>query len=179
MDKNTIQNRSDETGTHLKDMLNTWQVAQPSSGLDRRVLAAYRVATARQTLLGRIMTFRIPLPVALTCCALLVTATAIVMHNVGGSGSATVQVRTVTEIKNVEVPVVRETVVTRVVYRDRKPAEVAQKAPSTPTRGVNQRLAVANEVDGQGYLTNTELTGFQPNSDMSLKVIKRNAQNEK
>src|SRR5882724_5270552 len=157
MEKNNSQNRGDETDTHLKDMLNTWQVSQPSSGLDRRVLAAYRVATAQQTLWSRIMTFRIPLPVALTCCALLVTATTIVMHKVGSSGPATFEVRTVTETKNVEVPVVHETVITRVVYRDRKPAETAQQSRSTPSRGVNQRLAVANEVDGQGYLTNTEL----------------------
>jgi len=176
MDNRNIQTRDDET--ELKDLLGTWEVPPATSGLDRRVLAAYREVTARQPLWRRLVTFRIPLPVAFAGSALLVAMTAIGMHKQVSLTGKIVEVRTVTEIKTVEVPVVHEQIVTRIVYRDRKPDFLTQKM-STPKRGDDQKLAVANEADGNGYLTSTELTGFQPNADMSLKVIKRNAQNEK
>jgi hypothetical protein len=176
MDQKNIQNRGDETDAQLKDLLNTWAVPPASSRLDSRTLAAYRVTTAREPAWRRLLVFRIPLPVAFACGVLLVAATAIAMHRPISSATTQVQIKTVTETKTIEVPVVKERVVTRIVYRDRKPAQVAQ---STPKRDDDQKLAVANEADGNGYLTNTELTGFQPNADMSLKVIKRSAQNEK
>src|SRR6185369_2382302 len=177
MDNRNIQTRGDET--ELKDLLGAWEVPPATSALDRRVLAAYREVTARQPLWRRLFTFRVPLPVAFACCALLVAATAIGMHRAVSSTNEPAQIKTVIETKTVEIPVVRETVVTKIVYRDRKPNLLVQTKSPAKTRGDNQRLAVANEADGNGYLTNTELTGFQPNADMNLKVIKRNAQNEK
>jgi hypothetical protein len=176
MDKRNNMNRDAEANAQLKDLLNTWEVPPASSGLDRRTLAAYRELTARQPLWRRLLTFRIPLPVAFAGCALLVSVTAVTMHRPASSTLARVEIRTVTETKTVQVPVVQEKIVTQIIYRDRKPAPLT---PSTPSRNDNQKLAVANEANGQDYLTNTELTGFQPNAEMSLKVIKRNAQNEK
>ena len=175
MEKRYPQNPDGETGSQLKDLLNEWQVPPASDDLDRRTIAAFRTATLRQPLWRRLFTFRIPLPVAFACCALLVAITAIGMHGRVSLSVPVVEVRTVTEVKTIEVPVVQKEIVTHIIYRDRKPAQVALSTPKLD----DQKLAVANEANGNGYLTNTELTGFQPNADMTLKVIKRNVQNEK
>jgi hypothetical protein len=77
----------------------------------------------------------------------------------------------------VEVPVYRERTVTRKVYVDRKPAEpVAVNRPIVTDKVIDDRLnrvAQASPVEDGGSITRANLTGFQPASDLRIRVIRR------
>jgi hypothetical protein len=77
----------------------------------------------------------------------------------------------------VEVPVYRERIVTRKVYVDRKPIEpVAENRPIVTDKVIDDRLsrvAQASPAEDGGSITHANLTGFQPASDLRIRVIRR------
>lgn len=78
--------------------------------------------------------------------------------------------------KIVEVPVITEKIVIRTVYVN-KPKENAEKPDST-VPGQNN-FALKSSVAENGYLTQTDLRGFQPVSEIKTKITKRSIENEK
>jgi hypothetical protein len=77
----------------------------------------------------------------------------------------------------VEVPVYRERIVTRKVYVDRKPTEpVAENRLIVTDKSIDDRLnrvAQASPAEDGGSITRANLTGFQPASDLRIRVIRR------
>lgn len=93
------------------------------------------------------------------------------------------QIRTPAEIVTktvvVEVPVVKEKIVTRTVYV-REPVRNIQRAkaktPSSPKPGI---LPSYSSVAENGYFTDVNLRGFQPSAEMNTKIIKEVKKDEK
>ena len=75
----------------------------------------------------------------------------------------------------VEVPVVKEKVVTRVVYRDRR---VQARIAKQPTQTPNTESTFAKSQKPPAELPTT-LIGFKPTEEVKLTVIKGGSQNEK
>ncbi|MEZ5427204.1 MAG: zf-HC2 domain-containing protein [Pyrinomonadaceae bacterium] len=80
--------------------------------------------------------------------------------------------------KIVEVPVVREKVITRTVFLEKR-AEKEEPKKTDNRPSVQKDLALKSSVAENGYLTQTDLSGFRPVSDVKTNIIKRNEENEK
>jgi hypothetical protein len=119
---------------------------------------------------------RIPLPLAagfsLSCItAILVLgfrqpSTTIVQVPVPVPGAVEAKERIV------EVPVIQEKVVTRKVYVDRKPVEVVPETKPVISEK-NERIAQDTSIENGGSITRANLAGFQPATDLRLRVIRR------
>jgi hypothetical protein len=82
---------------------------------------------------------------------------------------------TITKI--VEVPVVREKIITRVVYLDRNKQNGIQAKRINPKLPGN--IALNNSIAENGYLTQINLEGFQPASEITTTVIKGEGNDKK
>lgn len=95
----------------LRSLLREWQVPSMSSSIEERVLTAHR-PWWRFLLNGYV---RVPVPLA--CCIVLLLAAAEAWR--WTRPARTVVPRVVVKTERVEVPVVRERVVTKLVYKKR------------------------------------------------------------
>ena len=75
-------------------------------------------------------------------------------------------------VVHVEVPVVQEKIVTRVVYRDRRPSVRTSKTFNNATPKVEDTFAKSRDIPGA-------LSGFKPTDEVKLTVIKGGSTNEK
>ena len=81
----------------------------------------------------------------------------------------------------VEVPVIQQSVpdvriVTRKVFVDRKSPDAIAEA-KLPEK--SERVAQADSIDTAGSVTSGNLTGFQPPSDLKMRLLRRNTGDEK
>ncbi len=88
------------------------------------------------------------------------------------------------QIKIVEVPVIREKIVKVPVIEEKiviKTIYVTkdEENKSRMNLSENNSLALKNSVENNGYLTQTDLKGFQPVSEINLKISKEVDNNEK
>lgn len=121
---------------------------------------------------------RIPVPVAAASILLLALLTFFVMHSRGQVNAPPNQSATV-QIQTVEVPVMHEKVVTRVVY-----VEKNRHASRSPVREGNRadiqnagdRIAKAANAPGA---TAMSLVGFKPTDQVKLKIMKGSYHDEK
>lgn len=74
----------------------------------------------------------------------------------------------------VEVPVIREKIVIRKVYITR-----GKEKAHRPNLGAKSGLVLKNSVAENGYLTQTNLKGFQPVSEFKVRISKKEKGNEK
>jgi hypothetical protein len=167
----------------IRDILSYWAIKGAPSSLDDRVLASYRehfngVPLWRRVLIGSIP---VPIPVAAAAALLLTLASYFALRNQSPVGLDGPQVTRIDDLPRiVEVAVPRERTVTRRVYVDKR---IVGKQPvrDKPSGNRSARLAPVdrNEEDKGAYLTRTDLSGFQPARDMSIRVIRRSEDNEK
>jgi hypothetical protein len=162
----------------LRRLLHAWEAPSSSDGSRARLLAAYRGRVARPPLWRRALTssVRVPLPVA-ACAAL---AFALAAYALVARGTQTNAVATKTAdttapvVKVVEVPVVEERVVERVVYVEKK-----ERTPARPPKA--QLASVSRENSGRGhnsasdasYVTPVDMAVFQPAGDINFRIVKR------
>lgn len=168
---------------------NYWQ------GYDARLRRKLRspVASApenRAPFWKRIFAASLPVPVpvaAVIIIALLVSSVLAIRRSTPDAAAtptqATVPSATVPSapIKIVEVPVVSERVVTRIVYVERKgreknearrqPILIAQSKPSVSAPGVGDEQS--------GFITRANLAGFEPTSEVKIRMIRRSDEVEK
>jgi hypothetical protein len=167
---------------------NYWQSYDNSLRRKLRALDASAQET-RVPLWKRIFAASLPVPVpvaAVILVALLVTsvfalrpsttdAAAMQTHATISSANAVAA-----PIKIVEVPVVSERIVTRTVYLERKvrgksiaerPALVAQSRPAAS--------AARAEDEQSGFITRANLAGFEPTSEVKIRMIRRSDEVEK
>jgi hypothetical protein len=167
-----------EADREFQSLLGKWQAPTSLRALDQRVLLSYRAQTTRLPGFRRILTSSISVPVPVVAALVVVlalAATALLRQRQAPAPQASPIM--VERIKAIEVPVVQERVVQRIVYRERKPAlTYPTRHKSVPE---SMSLALASGENSQGYFTDTDLAGFQPNAEMNFKVIKKADNNEK
>lgn len=183
----------------LTALLRTWEVPARDAGARARLLADFRASVRRAPLWRRALTaqVRVPLPVA-ACLGLVLLGSLYALNTRATVGvePAAVQsdVRPTTE-RVVEVPVVRERVVTRTVYVEKK-ERAAPRVVSTRTAGreeparrddKNERVAEAAQTrepaqgrEAQaGYFTRVDMNDFQPAGEVKLRIVSRGGVDEK
>ena len=112
---------------------------------------------------------RVPAPIAVAICALIVVSLFLALkrrtaQNVVPSAPSTI-------VKTVEVPVVRERFLTRVVYRDRQ--TVWRRSSAVARSSVR-----TDEPDNSARIAQS-LAGFKPAPEAKLTVIKGSSRDEK
>ena len=94
-------------------------------------------------------------------------------ENVEKSTPAKIVEVPVIQEKIVKVPVIKEKVVIKTVYvNGNKENEIRSTVPA------KNGFALKNSVEDNGYLTQTNLKGFQPVSEFKLKISKKEKENE-
>jgi hypothetical protein len=125
---------------------------------------------------------RIPLPVAaaLFVCLIISSALAFRPTRVAPSRDAA-NVSPVESIRVVEVPVIKEKTVTRIVYVEKKRQPSRALAPLVARAPEMPDLVIARNKPEEetGFFTRANLKGFQPADEMKIRVLKRNDANEK
>ena len=134
----------------------------------------------------RLLTARLPLPapIAAALVVALIITSALALRRTPTTQAAAPSLPPIETVRIVEVPVVREKIVTRTVYVERKrAAERVTRSPSLVAARENQindsTLPGSEHEDEAGFFTRANLKGFQPADDMKLRVIKRNHTDEK
>lgn len=190
------------TDEELTCLLRAWEAPDAPHASDARLLASFRRQTsAREPFWRRLLTasVRVPVPVAALAVLVLLGVTATLVARPSRVSSETVDragappARETTKI--VEVPVVQERVVTRVVYVEKNERRAQQRAGDgnlsereQPRRRVRQEQPLASagreragdtEAQGTGYLTRVNMEDFQPANQMQIRMIKRGNGDEK
>lgn len=172
----------------LRALLSSWDAPEASGTLDRRLLASFRAeqqSIVRPPLWRRALTssVRIPLPIAGVCAvALIATSAALALRPSRITFESTPLASPPAATRLVEVPVVRERVVTRTVFVGKKDRAARQKE--------RQSVITANATDAAensegrageqtGYFTRVNMTEFQPAGEMKIRVIKGSRRDEK
>jgi hypothetical protein len=166
-----------EEERELRSLLDKWQAPSSLNSLDQRVFISFREQTERSPFWRRMLTSSVslPAPVAAAFIIALVLGTMTLLRQ---RSAPAPQAPTIVErIKTIEVPVVQERVVERIVYRERRSALASQTRSLLAPQSMS--LAMASGEDAQSYFTDTNLAGFQPNAEMNFKVIKKADKNEK
>jgi hypothetical protein len=153
----------------LQTLLQQWQPPKSSPGLDRRVLTAYRNQVSSNNGWKRLFFRSIPIPLPLAAAFLLVLfflgsralrSPTVVHLEVPGP---------VSEVVRVEVPVIREKIVTRSVYR---------QSPETKSTGKHLRSDTERSTDdsvSKGPRSSqiaVQLNDFEPVEKIQLKILK-------
>ena len=144
---------SDNEFSELKPLLSEWRAPDLPAGLDARVRASFRQHVAPRSKWDWLkMPIRVPLPLAAAIGLSLCATSWLAMRRATSLTLETVPMAAVTRF--VEVPVVTERVVTRVVYVA-TPIAAKPKAPVPPKRSTQWR---------------SDLAGFHPVSEITLEV---------
>jgi hypothetical protein len=194
--------------TELRELLSAWEAPTPSARSRERLLSDFRARARRAPLWRRALRaeLRVPLPVA--ACALVALLSLLAFAARSSSRAPRTQTGTTeetanafgpqtsdaargqtpdaaTNVKIVEVPVVQERVVTRVVYVERKSRRGAG------TAGVGPASALASERDGaardgeqtsgaaSSYFTRVDMEDFQPADEMKIRIVRKGKGDEK
>jgi hypothetical protein len=141
----------------------------------QRCKEALSVFFAPLRLCGRTFLLRsvsVPVPVGIAVLAVCIT---LGFFAIRGERKESVRpVNTAVIRVPVEVPVVQEKIVTRVVYRERRSKRLQQTGVATKSDSTFAKSQKSRNED-----IPTTLTGFKPTDEIKLTVIKRGSSNEK
>jgi hypothetical protein len=153
---------------------------------ERLLMPAISVEPGRRaSLWKRLLKAKLPVPVpvaaAIVVGLMLTSALALRRTPVAETQPAPAQP---SSVKFIEVPVVKEKIVTRTVYVERKQAKERERGRSLPEvaglDGSNDgAVAGTKHEDEAGFFTRANLKGFQPTDDMKIRVLKRNNTDDK
>ena len=162
----------------LRRLLHTWEAPAEGAGSRERLLAAYRERVARPPLWSRLLTssVRVPLPVA-ACAALAFALAAYALVARGTQPEPAVATTTdtpspVVKIVEVEVPVMQERVVERVVYVEKK-ARPARSQLASAGRDSSAPRPGARPDSDASYVTPVDMAVFQPAGEINFRVIRK------
>jgi hypothetical protein len=195
----------------LSGLLQKSVVPPPSPVLDQKLMQAFhqhydepvKTVSWRRRIFGG----SISIPTPALAAAVILIAIALAASNMIGRKTAgvsesaanppapanvTLTPEIIEKTRIVEIPVVRERVVTRVVYVERESAQKrkARNLPPISKRSETSQLAqkrsqrenrfdMSGAIAENGYFTQVNLTGFQPNADMKVRIIKEVKPDEK
>ena len=153
-----------------------------SSSRDSSLAAQPRTDTALvglRNLLLRLPTasVRVPVPVAAVAIVLFGLSIAFAMHSRPQTIAGPLTVTSPVVTKTVEVPVIQNRVVTRVVYRDRSRRSVADIDRTEKTARTQSNLT--NRSNEPAANAPISLVGFKPTSDPKLTIIKGSYRDDK
>ncbi len=146
-------------------------------------VAPFVIAPGHEPLWKRIFAVRlhVPVPVAAALLLALMVSSVLALRPSAKEAAATAQPPVVVQAppEVIEVPVVREKIITRTVYVEREKPEARRPHSNTPRNNptLTARRAEAESVQG-GFFTRANLTDFQPADEMTIRVIKRNNPDE-
>lgn len=181
----------------LSGFLQTSEIELPSAALENRLMQSFRerqqpekVSSWRQIIFGAVA---IPKPIFAALLLAAVTASWLAFQ-VGKINSSTVSMtvpaidssagqvqmpgETITKTVIVEVPVVKEKIVTRTIFVREKPGNQSGKT-QTPAASKSNILPSSSSVADNGYFTDVNLKGFQPSAEIGAKIIKEVKEDEK
>ena len=200
----------------LRNLLQTDVAPAPSAALDRKLMQAFREkhhAPAKSPAWRRgIFAGSVSVPKPIFAAALIAVAVAVTTANLIGrnaaisSGVNTASTAPITQqalpeviekTKIVEVPVIKERVVTKTVYVEREDGNVQRAAGKSfelnSIRGgaVNKKrddaanpaavpnLQMSGSIAENGYFTRTDLSDFAPVAEAKIRIIKKEKTDEK
>ncbi|MBZ5500528.1 MAG: hypothetical protein LAP85_29395 [Acidobacteriia bacterium] len=141
----------------LKELLQEWRIPDPPPHLDARIAATYSGMLPRRVSVWR-KPVRLPAPVFALLLVLQLASMTVIGHFLF-SASPPAPVLSMPE-RVVEVPVVREKVVTQIVYLPAVPAGSSRQRASHGTATLeNESLPM-------------ELTGYRPVAELQIRVLK-------
>jgi hypothetical protein len=183
----------------LTALLRTWEAPPQDAGARSRLLADFRASVRRDPLWRRALTAQVRVPLPVAACAAVVFLLSLYAFGARATHSiAPSAAPTEAAVRIVEVPVVRERVVTRTIYVE-KEERGAARVVSTRA-GARATLAEANEQnDGDkkdvettqspapaqgaethaGYYTRVDMNDFQPADELKFRIVKRGGVDEK
>ena len=185
----------------LTALLREWEAPPPSHDARARLLADFRAGVAPVPLWRRALTsqIRVPLPVA-ACAALALVLTPLAFGARAWTKSTprTAGAEAAPAVRVVEVPVVRERVVTRTVYVEKRErgrgrgvlsqADERESLASEPTGPTAVRRADAGTQAASpgagadasaGAFTRVNMEDFQPADEVKFRILKRGSVDEK
>lgn len=146
------------------------------------------VELKREPLWKRIFAAKLPVPVPIAAALLLAllasTVLALRPSTKEAAMATAVQPAVVTQAppQVIEVPVIQEKVVTRVVYVEKKEREKTEATRKSPIIQRDASTLTARRADEEsvkgGFFTHANLTDFQPTDEMRIRVIKRSNPDE-
>ncbi len=177
-----MERKTNPEDAKLKELLDTWQPPPISRALDERVFASFQAEFARAPWWRRFFTasIRIPVPAFAAACLLAVAGFAVFASKIKIPASQPVslapQITTVTKTETVEVPIIKEKIVTKIVYVERAApnAPIAKTILATTSSPISNELKIASHIAGDNAYTNVDLSGYQPVEEMRVRIIKGN-----
>ena len=180
----------------LTALLRTWEAPPQDAGARARLLADFRASVGRAPLWRRALTAQVRVPLPLAACAAVVcllSLYALGARATGGAGPSAA--RAEAAVRVVEVPVIKERVVTNTVYVEKKERGAA-RAVSTRTdareslaqrdkrgergAGTSQRPGPAQSPESHaGYYTRVDMNDFQPAGEVKFRIVSRGGTDEK
>lgn len=180
----------------LTALLRTWDAPPQDAGARSRLLADFRASVQRAPLWRRALTaqVRVPLPIA----ACLGVAFLLSLYALGARATSRVApaaAQAESAVRFVEVPVIKERVVTNTVYVEKKERgaarivstradareQRAQRNESDPTSAESsQGTEPARSPESHaGYYTRVDMNDFQPTNEVKLRIVSRGGVDEK
>jgi hypothetical protein len=137
-----------------------------------------RTDTGLQSWLRKLVMASVPVPVPLAAALVVLVGVSLLfaMNSRRSSAAASLPGSPSVVTKIVEVPVIQERTITRVVYRDRNPG-TSRAAASQPERVNSSAVAARNNGPTEG--TPISLAGFKPANEVKLTIIKGSYKDEK
>ncbi len=182
----------------LTALLRTWDAPSQDAGARNRLLADFRASVRTVPLWRRALKaqVRVPLPVA-ACVGLVLLLGS--LYVLGARSTARVEpsaaqaeAQPAAAVRVVEVPVVRERVVTRTVYVEKKGrggaqvASLRQPEREEPARREGREVEAPrrqepaqNPEAHAGYFTRVDMNDFQPAGEVKLRIVSRGGTDEK
>lgn len=179
-------NGGGDADAELHALLEQWRAPDGTHALDRRLLASFRAEVqAPASFWKRVLSTRVSVPVPALAAAfvlLVVVPLAIAMRSAVVRPVAPAQQLVAPQEampdRIVEVPVIKERVVTRVVYVERERAmkreEARQtRATRTAARSSSNSVVAAREPQQMNERTRAAtMAGFKPADEVKLRIIK-------
>lgn len=187
----TADHLSEDAGAdaELSAMLRKWNAPQPETQAARaRLLKDFRAVVARPPLWRRAMTASIRVPLPIAACALvamLASLAAVAARTFAPLNAQTTPraLSTAPVVRVVEVPVVHEKVVTRVVYMEKRESIESLGAPASVSnegevvtigaRAAKPTLGPRDAVEPASFVTRVDMDDFQPADEVKIRVIKK------
>jgi len=155
--------------SELQTLLRQWQLPRRSPGLDRRVLTAYRNQVSSDSRWKRLFFRSIPIPLPLAAALLLVL---VLLGSFALRPPMVVRLEVpgpIPQVVRVEVPVVREKIVTRIVYRQFSKRKNAVKHLENDT--ARSTADPVSKGPRKSQVT-VQLGDFEPVETIQLKMLK-------
>lgn len=131
----------------------------------------------------------VPVPVAAAIIIALLVSSVLALRRSSPDGSVVQPQATASSsvtaapvpVKIVEVPVVSERVVTRIVYVERKRHEKneTRRSPTLIAQSKSPVSARGAKDEQSGFITRANLAGFEPTSEVKIRMIRRSDEVEK